>query len=293
MRLLLVVAGVLVVLAGTQLFVFTERTATHFAWTVDPPLTAAFLGAAYWSAAAFEWSAATARPWVDARIAVPAVFVFTVLTLVTTLVHLDRFHLGSSFGAGTQAVTWTWIAIYATVPVLMLVVGWRQQRAPGADPPRSRRLPAWLRVVVAVQATVLLVAGGWLLLLPAHRGWWPWALTELTARAIGAWAFSLGIAAAHALWEDDVRRVRPAAVAYLAFALLEAVAALRYPDDGDWSSVGGVLYLGYLATSAVVGAAALWYGRSDATAGVTTAPVPEGATVTRSGATPRRPPPRG
>ena len=41
MRGLLWVAGVLVFLAGVQLLFFTERTATHFAWTIQPPLTAA------------------------------------------------------------------------------------------------------------------------------------------------------------------------------------------------------------------------------------------------------------
>ena len=43
MRALLWVAGVLVLLAGVQLLFFTERTATHFAWTIQPPLTAATL----------------------------------------------------------------------------------------------------------------------------------------------------------------------------------------------------------------------------------------------------------
>ncbi|MBA3629040.1 MAG: hypothetical protein H0W55_05095 [Actinobacteria bacterium] len=46
MRKLLWIAGFLVFLAGMQLFVFTERTEIWFAWTIDVPLTAAFLGAA-------------------------------------------------------------------------------------------------------------------------------------------------------------------------------------------------------------------------------------------------------
>ena len=165
-------------LAGVQLLFFTERTATHFAWTIQPPLTAAFLGSAYWAAAAFEWSAARARTWADARIAVPAVFVFTVLTLIATLLHLDKFHLGSSFGLGTQFVTWAWIAIYAVVPILMVVLWLRQRTAPGVDPPRTHPYPMWLRVLVALQAVLLLVVGARLFLAPAHAAsWWPWPLT--------------------------------------------------------------------------------------------------------------------
>ena len=57
MRSLLIVAGVLVALAGIQLFVFSDRTDRFFAWTIEPPLTAAFLGASYWASVVFEFYA--------------------------------------------------------------------------------------------------------------------------------------------------------------------------------------------------------------------------------------------
>ena len=59
-RWLLYTAAVLVLLAGFQLFVFTERTNTYFAWTIVNPLAAAFLGAGYWASFAIEALAATA-----------------------------------------------------------------------------------------------------------------------------------------------------------------------------------------------------------------------------------------
>jgi hypothetical protein len=264
MRALLWVAGVLVLLAGVQLLFFTERTATHFAWTIQPPLTAAFLGSAYWAAAAFEWSAARARSWADARIAVPAVFVFTVLTLIATLIHLEQFHLGSSFGLRTQLVTWVGIAIYTIVPILMIVLWLQQRTAPGVDPPRTHPYPMWLRILVGLQAFLLLAVGTRLYLAPEHASsWWPWPLGPLAGRAVGAWAFSLGVAAAHALWEHDARRVRPAAMAYVVFAVLETISVLRYTDVGDWSSVAGVTYLVFIASSAVTGLVTLWLARAE------------------------------
>src|SRR5581483_6358835 len=122
MRRLLTAAAVLVFLAGVQLFVFPGRTARYFAWTINPPLTAAFLGASYWSSVGFELAAARERTWAQARIAAPAVFVFTVLTLVVTLVHIDRFHFGPRFEPATRAVTWIWLAIYSIVPVMMVLL---------------------------------------------------------------------------------------------------------------------------------------------------------------------------
>jgi hypothetical protein len=51
MRWLLVGAVALVVLAAIPLFFFSASTEQFFAWTIQPPLSAAFLGAGYWSVA--------------------------------------------------------------------------------------------------------------------------------------------------------------------------------------------------------------------------------------------------
>lgn len=262
MRRLLYVAAVLVFLAGVQLFVFPERTARYFAWTIQPHLTAVFLGASYWSSVAFEVVAARQRRWADARIAVPTVFVFTVLTLVVTLVHLENFHLGGEFEAATRAVTWVWIAIYATVPVLMAVLIVAQRRQRGGDPPRAVSPPSPLVWLVGAQAVLLLVVGAALLIAPTDvEPAWPWELSALTGRAVGAWLFSLGVAAAHAVWERDPARLRPAAAAYVAFGVLQGIALLRYPQVRDWTSAGAIVYVVFLVSALVVGSAALGLDR--------------------------------
>ena len=263
MRWLLAVAAVLVLLAGFQLFVFTGRTATYFAWTIANPLAAAFLGAGYWASVSIEALSGRQRVWANARIAVPAVFVFTVLTLVATLMNLGQFHLGDKFATGTRIVTVAWFAIYILVPLLMLIVLAVQARAPGADPPRSAGLPAWIYAVLAVQAIVLLGFGVALFAVPAHTApLWPWKLTTLVAQATGAWLISLGVAAAHALLERDARRLRPAAVGYVLLALLQAIALARYPDRFAWHSAAGVIYLVFLASMLLTGAVWLARGRS-------------------------------
>src|SRR5207249_3583692 len=140
-------ASSLVFLAGLQLSLLTEQTDTYFAWTIAPPLTAAFLGAAYWAAVPVELIAARETVWAKARVAVPAIWLFTTLTLVATLVHFDRFHFSSPM-ASAQGAAWFWLAIYAGVPVAMLLIGWLQIRAPGGDPPRGSPAPTWMRVLV-------------------------------------------------------------------------------------------------------------------------------------------------
>lgn len=261
MSVLLWIAGGLVFLAGLQLFVFTERTDRFFAWTIDPPLTAAFLGAGYWASVAIEWSAARRSLWAEARIAVPAVFTFTVLTLIVTLVHRDRFHFGSEFEPVTQSITWAWLGIYTIVPVVMAVLWIRQASVAGTDPERGAGLAGWLRGLVLVQAVALGLVGLGLLVAPETTlAVWPWTLTVLTARAIGAWLVSLAVVAGHALWENSLRRLRPSAWAFITFGVLQAVALARYPADMTWTSASGIIYLAFIASTLVVGLAADPFG---------------------------------
>jgi hypothetical protein len=255
MRRLLVVAALLVFLAGFQLTVFPTRTADWFSWTIDVPMTAVFLGAAYWASAVLEVAGARAAGWGRARLTVWAVLVFTTLTLVVTLLHLDKFHLGAEHPATARAVTWGWLAIYAGVPVLMVLGLVRQPLTAPSPADGVRRLPRALRVLLGGLAAVLLVSGVALLLAPEWAaGGWAWPLTPLTGRAVGAWLVGLGWAAAHAYLVDDTDDVRPLGLTGAAFVVLEAVALLRYGDALDWSGWQSVAYVVGLGWIAVVSA---------------------------------------
>jgi hypothetical protein len=240
------IAAFLVFAAGVPLFLGSTRTDRYFAWTIKSPLTAAFLGANYWAAVFLEVLAARERVWARVRVAFVPVFVFTLITLVVTLVHLDRFHLhGGAFV--TRLSTWLWLAIYVGVPPAMIVLGLRQLRVPGVDPERSHRFPAFFRRAVAAQAVVLTGLGAALLIAPVSTASiWPWALTPLTGRAIGAWLFGMGLGTAQAVREDDFERARLAFVAFGVAVLLQLVALARYGGEMDWSSVAGVVYLAVL-----------------------------------------------
>jgi len=268
MRRLLAIAAVLVFLAGVQLFVFPTRTEEYFSWTIASPLTAVFLGAAYWSAVALEVAGAQARTWAQGRIAVPTVFVFTTLTLLATLLHLDLFHFGAQHSIATRGVTWAWMAIYAIVPILMVVITVRQRRGRSSDAARTRRLPALVRLALGALVLIFGVVGVRLFLVPdLTTSWWPWQLTPLTSRAIGAWLISLGVAAAHSLFEDDVARIRPLGATAVVFGVLESIALLRYGGELDWSSPTAVGYVAVLIALLGLGLWALYSGRSAQDAG--------------------------
>src|SRR5918996_153068 len=230
------VAAALALIAGVLLFVLASETDRFFSWTIEPPATAAFLGAAYWAACVLLGWAAAQQSWERARSTIPPVFAIAVLLLVATLIRLDKFDLDSVFG-------WFWLVVYIAVPPLLVVLVVRQHRAAGPVPPGAEGLALGARALLVAQATVMLALGGALFVAPTSAdALWPWALTPLTAEAIGAFLVGFGIAAAGALWEDDLDRLEGSALAYATLGLLELAALAIHSDDLTSSGLGTALY---------------------------------------------------
>jgi hypothetical protein len=108
--------------------------------------------------------------------------------------------------------------------------------------------------VQAVIGGSLLLIGLALFLAPeATLTLWPWALTPLTARAIGAWLIGLGITGVHAAREGDLLRARPVLVSMIVFCALQFVALARYPSELAWGSPAAAIFLAYLAALLLIG----------------------------------------
>ena len=267
MRWMLVVASLLVFLAGAPLLLVADQTAKYFAWTISPQITAAFLGASYWSSGIFEFLASRERIWGRARLAVPAVLVFTILTLIVTLVHINRFHFDFPFTDAdarttdplTVFGTWMWLAIYAGVPLAMGIILVRQARMPGDDPPAVARLGWWVRAIIITQASLLILVGTALLLVPTSVApLWPWKLTALTARAIGAWLIGLSLTGVQALYENDRTRLGPAGVVAFTWAIAQLAIVAVFAGSIDWTRPTSGLYIAFVVTVVAIGAAAIY-----------------------------------
>ena len=244
---LLAIAGVIFLL-GLSLFVFPGRTDTLFAWTIQPPLTAAFLGASYWASTTLALTCALERNWVSARAFVAPYLIAGVVLLVVTFVHLDRFHMDDVTG-------WAWLILYAVFPPAVVALLVRQVRVPGAEPPRSAPVPAWATAVFALQATVMVVLGTALVIAPVDVGsLWPWTLTPLTGRAIGVFVLSQGVLVLTICRERDWDRVRPAVLQYALVGTLHLIAVARFSETFDWDDPGSWLYLGFILSVALMGA---------------------------------------
>jgi hypothetical protein len=264
-RRVFVAFAALTLLATYQLLVVGAFTDRYFAWTISIRPTSAFLGAAY--AAGFVLAVLALRRdrWRDVRVAMITVTVFTVLTLIPTLIHLHIFHLTDG-GVVARLAAWIWLAIYVVIPIASLTVVARQERQPRGHDVVRRPMPRWLTWLLGVQGGTLFLVGAVLFLggakvhhLPeGGMGFWPWRLTPLAAQVIGAWLLALAVAAALAIWERDLSRLLVPAATYTAFGVFQLLVFLRHSaqvrPDYQW----GWVYVAVLASIAMTGAYGCW-----------------------------------
>ena len=256
------------------LYLLPDSTERLFAWTINPPITAAFLGGGYGTALAIEWLSARERVWAWARIVYPAMLLFTSLTLLATLLHLDKFHYNAT---APLAVTtaWLWTVISVVAPPLMLFLLVYQLRAPGGEPPQQHPIAGWFRVLTGGQAATMMGLGAALFLAPdATRGLWPWLLTPLTAQAVGAWLLGLGFALGYATWEGDWARTQIAMIGNVVAGGLQLVTLLRFAGTLDWNRANTWIYAAFLVAIILIGGYGWWAARQSMQHPSTSVPLP-------------------
>jgi hypothetical protein len=193
------VAGFIVVilLDASQLLAFyPDRTATLWAWTIQPELTAMVLGSVYTGGAYFFARVLFGASWEEAAAGFPAIALFVWMATIATALHLDRFAEDSlPFAA--------WAALYVVTPFLVpyLYLRNRRRAAPATGPP----LPRGIRVALAGTGGVVVALALLVFLVPdVAIGDWPWTLTPLTARITAAVVALYGgvwlSVAAHGTW---------------------------------------------------------------------------------------------
>ena len=242
---------------GFFLFVFAASTATMFAWTINPPLTASILGSNYFASVALAFWAAREHWWANGRVSISVALAFAPITTAATFIHLDVFHTDSS--GFTLFITWFWIVAYAVYPVQLLWMLRKQLKTPGGDPPRTRPLPGWLRATFVGQALVLIPVGVVAFVAPhAISPGWPWTadtggpIADLSMQALSAWIIAFGVLAAHSAWENDINRVRCALLAFPVMVAFHVVSLIRFSGTMHWERPSAYVYVTYLATGAVI-----------------------------------------
>jgi hypothetical protein len=252
-----VVAAVILpflVVAFVILYLLPGSTAELFAWTIQPPMSAMFLGAAYAGGIWFFVQVLRGRPWHTVARGFPAVFVFATLLGIATLLHQDRFHHGHP-----SFIVWS--VLYATTPFLVLVAMILNRRQdPRTPSPDDVFIPPFVRYLLAAVGMLAFAAGVWLFLAPqAAIQVWGWTLTPLTARVTGAILTLPGSVDVWMLVDARWSSFRLLFQAQLASLVLILGAVLARRDDLDWNAPAATGFMvGMLASLAVYLAVYVW-----------------------------------
>lgn len=236
--------------AFVLLYGFPSDTGRLFAWTITPTLTPMVLASAYLGGFYFFIRALWEPRWASLRLGLVAVAVFATLLGVATVVHWDRFN-------HAHVAFWLWAGLYFTAP--FLVVGaYVANRAWSAPPqPSEPRLGRVAQLVVAVFGAAALITGLTMFIVPVLIiPIWPWALTPLTCRVVGA-IFCLGCAGIGAALDPRWIALRLMTQVEVVMVTLILIAALRAPGDFyPGRPLTWLLLAGFLALLA--GSAYLW-----------------------------------
>ena len=218
-----------------------DDTARLFAWRIIPEFTAMVLGSVYIGGAYFFVHAAAASEWHTVAGGFIPVGTFASMMGVATVIHWDRF-------VHTNVAFWLWSALYFSTPLLVFATWALNRRVPPATAPELM-LAQGTALVIGGLGVAALATGLFLFLAPrAAIAVWPWTLTELTARVMGA-IFALGVAGLGAFTDrrwSSARILLQVAGIMLVLILIAAVRARGDFDTGrplTWMFAAGFVGL--------------------------------------------------
>lgn len=238
------------VVAFVVLYGFPGDTGRLFAWKIKPQMTPMTLGAVYLGGAYFFVQAFRATQWHTIKAGFVAVGTFASLMGVATIIHWDKF-------SHHHVAFWLWAGLYFTTPFLVWGV-WAANRQRGSAPgPGDVLVPPLARAMLGLTGALALAAGIFLFLDPDRAIVnWPWALTPLTARVLGA-IFTLGVAALGVVTDARWSATRLMLQVQVFMLSLILLAAVRAHADFDGSKpLAWLLLVGFLGALAL--AAGLW-----------------------------------
>ena len=250
----LVIAAVVLLALGLDLTLLPRDTDRFFSWTIKPALTSGVLGAFYLSA--FLLLVVALRGWVWARVKVvlPGGITFSALAIIATFMHFSKFHV-SDASASAKVVAWIWILAYLALPPALLFAIPAQLRMPGRNPERTAA-PGFANAGLMLIATAMTLVGAWLFIAPMTVArWWPWVLTPLTGRVLGAWTVGLGLVFLRSAASRDAFVALPSFIGAGIFGVFELSTLLRFSDDIDLGSPAAISLIVFLLVTLIVGVA--------------------------------------
>jgi len=239
------------IVAFVVLYGFPTQTERLFAWTIHPTMTPMVLASAYLGGFYFFIRSLWESRWATVRLGMLSVALFATLLGVATIMHWDKFnHRHFAF--------WLWAGLYFTAPVLVILAYLANRRHAAPPRPDEPRLGLLSRWVVGLVGLAALATGVTMFLAPPLMiAIWPWSLTPLTCRVVGA-IFCLGAAGIGTLADPRWIAIRLMLQVEALMIALILIAVLRAP--GEFATARPLTWLMLIGFAGVLlGSAYLWY----------------------------------
>jgi hypothetical protein len=237
--------------AFVLLYLFPGDTGRLFAWTINSTMTSMVLASAYLGGSFFFIRVLRETRWNVVKTGFLSVALFASLLGVATIVHWDKFN-------HHHVAFWLWAGLYFTTPFLVMGAWFANGRFASSAGVDELRLGGVARWIVGLIGLLALVQGVVMFLAPTQViAIWPWMLTPLTSRVVGA-IFCLGSAGIGVLVDPRWSSVKLMLQVEALMVTLMLIAAVRahsefYSDRPvTWLMLGGFV-------AVLLGSAFLWF----------------------------------
>ncbi len=230
------------------LFLLPGQTERLFAWKIQPHMSAMMLGATYAGGIYFFAGVLRSRQWYRVKVGYLALLPFVTMLGIATILHWDRF-------TPNHISFFAWAGLYFTTPVVILIV-WLRNRSqdPGLPEQNDQVISRPVRFLLAAVGALTFIISLVLFIVPSVMiEVWPWTLTPLTARVMGAMfslpgAVGLGVAS-DPRWSAAklILQAQSFSIVFILIAAIRSWEDFAVVEPGTWLFVGGLsLMLGGL-----------------------------------------------
>ena len=246
--------SLVLLVAGVGLLLFPSIIRPLWPWELSP-FNALLLGAIYSASLVTTAIVVYGSRWAPARVAMPMIFIFTIIILFVSLIYMDRFDL-QYWG------TWLWFFLYAVIPANAAYHIWLYRNLKPANP---LPLSTFWRSVFLLPTILLGLYGLGLLVAPdSFSSFWPWQIDDFHGRmysvlyitpASGA-LLLFGTAASIELFTMGLTQIAGGGASILGLVIID-----NQVNKIDWSAFGTWLWIGSFAIILLTGIGLVWRSR--------------------------------
>ncbi|HLO33959.1 MAG TPA: hypothetical protein VK249_32730 [Anaerolineales bacterium] len=232
--------AVLSAIFGPMLFFFPSRTDILWSWQIRPDMSAVVVGAGYVFGAFSITTLLLKNQWHALNIAIWGTWLFSIAMLLATLIHLDRFFVGT-------LRFYIWFIVYLALPFALPVSWWLNRRTSTPRQPEDLIFGSSIRYIGLVGGLLFLGFGLFMFMNPPGAATiWPWQLTSLMSRVLGGWVMFIGAGAAVIYFEPRYSAYRALLPSLIVWDIALLVGSLLHLDNFDFTRTSSWVWFLYL-----------------------------------------------